>query len=201
MKNDTLHNLAVFWSNKLNRHVQKQGIEYQKMILGMEILLHNIPKLILLVIIALILGILPQAAVTWFSFACIRRYASGLHAGNSIICTLMTLLMFAAVPYVLQGMRFNAEGLALALVFIGIGLYKFAPADTATRPILGRKKRARLKIKSILACVFLLLFSLALRDELVYGLVAVGAIYALIAVMPITYLFLRRRYKNYEQYE
>jgi len=196
-----LHTLAVSWASKLNRHVQRGDTDYKKMVLGMEILLHNIPKLVLLVAVALFFGILPQTAITWFSFACIRRYASGLHANNSIICTVMTLLMFAAVPYLLQGIHFSERSLVLAFIPIVLALYRFAPADTAARPILGKKKRAKLKLKALAASGCLLALTLVLRNESFYGLVAAGAIYAVITVLPISYMVLGRSFNNYEQYE
>ena len=201
MKKDMLHSIAVKCVGSLNRRVKKEGTDIQKMVLGVEILLHNIPKLILTVLIAALLGILPLTLITWLSFACIRRYASGLHASNNIACTITTLLMFVAIPYIVQGTHINILVLFTVFGLVGIGLYNYAPADTKARPILGKAKRARLRKKSVIACACLLAFALVLRNQAFYVLFSIGAVYALVAVLPATYTILGRSKKNYEQYE
>ena len=95
--------MALSWANALNQRTKKEGSDFQKMVLGLEILLHNIPKLILMVVLSAVLGILMQTFIIWIPFAIVRRYASGLHAQNGITCTIMTLLMFVAVPYFAYG--------------------------------------------------------------------------------------------------
>jgi len=196
-----LHSIAIKCVSSLNRHVKKEGADVQKMVLGVEIFLHNIPKLVLTVLISALLGILPLTLLTWLPFACIRRYASGLHASNNIACTLTTLLMFVAMPYLMQGTHTNIGVLFLVFGLVGIGLYKYAPADTKARPILGKAKRARLKKKSVIASVCMLAFALVLRNGAFYVLISTGAVYALITVLPATYTILGRSKNNYEQYE
>ena len=197
----TLHNIAVTWTTKLNTYTKKEGIELQKMILGMEILLHNIPKLILMVAISAALGVLPHTLIMWMSFAFIRSYASGLHAGDSITCTILTLLMFVAVPYMLQDTYFNEVLFVLTFAVVALGLYKYAPADTESRPILGKAKRDRLKRQAVLSSVTILIIALAFFDEVYYGIITLGTVYALMAILPITYKILKRRMNNYEEYE
>jgi accessory gene regulator B len=201
LKTNLLHDLAVSWTSIINRHVKREGIELQKMVLGMEIILHNVPKIILMVAIAFLVGILPLTMVTWLSFACIRRYAAGLHAENSITCTIITLLMFVAVPYAVQGVYINEAILFSVFAILGFGLYKYSPADTAARPIIGKLKRARLKRKSLIACFILPILAWVLRLEAFYVYVATGAMFAVLSVLPLTYKLLGRSVNNYEQYE
>jgi accessory gene regulator B len=195
--------MAVTWTSKLNRYVHKEGLELRKMTLGMEIILHNIPKLVLMVSVAALLGILLHTVITWFAFACIRRYASGLHASNGITCTLMTLLMFVAAPFALQVTYVDISVAVLLLMFalIGFALYLYAPADTAARPILGEKKRARLKKKTVTSSIIVLALTLVFLDEAFYGHVVLGASYVVLTVLPLAYRILGRSMNNYEQYE
>jgi len=195
----------VAWTEVLNRRTNREGVELQKMILGIEILLHNIPKMVLLVVVAWFLGILPQALITFLPFAVIRGYASGLHANNAITCTIVTLLMFVAAPYALQGVYISAALLLIVFALVGIGMFMYAPADTAARPILGRKKRARLKKKAVLSTGVMLAAALALGigfdNPALYSLFAVGAVYALIMILPLTYKLLGKSMNNYAGYE
>jgi len=201
LKDDVIHSWSTAWINNLNRYANKEGIELQKMILGMEILLHNMPKLILMIAISLYFGILPQTLATWFSFIIIRKNAGGLHAGKSLTCTLITLLMFVAAPYALINIQINTAVFLLIFAVTGLGLYRYSPSDTAARPLLGKKKRARLKKRAVAASVFIMALGLLLRNEMLYGLLAVGALYALVAVLPLSYKILGQSMNNYESYE
>ena len=201
MKTDMLHSIAVSWVGCLNRYVKKEGTDLQKMVLGMEIFLHNIPKLVLMVFVAYLVGILPQSLLAWLSFAIVRRYASGLHASNSIVCMLMTLVMFVAVPYVIQDTYMSVWILLLTFAIIGLGLYRYAPADTLAQPIIGQRKRARLKRGALTASLFLLISALVLNNGAFNAMIVSGALYALVAVLPLTYKILGRSMNNYEKYE
>ena len=185
----------------INRYVQKDGIELQKMTLGLEIILHNIPKIILMMTVAIFLGILLQTAITWLTFASIRRYASGLHAQNSTTCTVASLLMFVAAPYVMQGVYLSVGKFILIFAVVVYGLYRYAPADTAACPILGAKRRAKLKKRAVLSGIAVMVLAIIIFDDVFYVLVATGAVYAVIAVLPTTYKILKRSMNNYEKYE
>ena len=202
MKKISTYSLSVALTHKINQHVQREGKDLQKMLLGMQILLHNIPKMILIITVSYFLGILPQTLITWFSFAIIRSYASGLHANNGITCAIMSLIMFVAIPYSLQGIYIiNAAALVLFFVIAMFGLYKYAPADTAARPIIGKNKRVRLKKRALAASIVLLVIALLFLNENHYVLVTTGVSYALICILPITYKLMKRSMNNYEQHE
>lgn len=203
LKKDMFHIMAVKCVNGLNRYAGKEMRDRQKMVLGVEILFHNIPKLLLMLILATLLGILPQTILIWLPFACIRRYAAGLHASNNITCTLATLFMFVAMPYIIvtQGISINVWVLLAIFGLVNAGLYKYAPADTNARPILGKVKRIKLRKKSVMAGLCMLALALALRSAVYYALISMGGVYALITVLPVTYKILGRSINNYEQYE
>ena len=173
----------------------------QKMILGMEILLHTIPKVALMLVAAAFLGVLPLTLAAWLPFACIRRYASGLHAKNSINCAVACMILFVAVPYLLQSVNIDIVTHVLAFVVTGIILYKYAPADTESRPIIGKKKRARLKKEAVIANFVLLMLSVFFIDASLYLMVSLGVVSAAIHTLPLLYKLLGRRTNNYEQYE
>ena len=201
VKKDMIGSIARTCANGLNQYVHKEGKDLQKMVLGIEVLLHNVPKMILMFLVALMLGILHLVVLTWIPFACIRRYAGGLHASNSISCTVMTLLMFVAVPYFLQEVSISAIGVILLFGVICLGLWKWAPADTKAKPIVGAGKRKRLKKQAVISCMAVLAAVLLFGREEFYVFVLIGAAYALIAVLPLSYKILRRSERNYEKYE
>ena len=167
----------------------------------MEIILHNVPKLILLMAIAGMLGILPQTLAVWIPFIVIRRYSAGLHARNGYMCTIMTLLMFAVVPYFFQNISINITSLGIVFFVVAVCLNKYAPADTANRPILGYNKRKKLKRSALLAACIIFMVTLFFVEARYHLLVAIGSSYATMAILPITYKILNRSVNNYEKYE
>jgi len=201
LKTSLTHSLAVNWTNRLNRYVRKDGLELKKMTLGMEIILHNIPKLILMLAVSAFLGLLVYSLITWAAFVCIRRYASGLHASNGIVCTFTTLLMFVAVPYAMRFVYIGVVGLLFVSALVGIGLYRYAPADTEARPIIGKKKRARLKRNALVANVVVLALTLVFLGGEFYGHVAAGIFFAVLVLLPVMYSVLGRSMNNYEKFE
>lgn len=92
---------------------------------------------------------------------------------------------------------------SIAVSWISI-LNRYVP-DTAARPILGKKKRAKLKKKAAIASGFVLSLALILRftlnDQIFYSLVALGAMYAVVSVLPVTYMLLGRSMNNFEKFE
>ena len=201
MKADITHSLAVRWTSRLNRRVNKEGTDLQKMILGVEILLHTIPKLVLVVVSALILGILPQVLATWIPFEILRKYVRGLHAGSNFSCTIVSLVAFVAVPYAVQNIEVHVGILLLTYVLVGIGVYKYAPADTAARPVIGEKQRGMLKKKALGVTIIIPVLTVILLDNTWYILVAIGAALALVFILPVTYRVMGRTINNYERYE
>ena len=201
IKKFTINNIATSIANRLNSYAGKDDADLQKMILGMEILLHNIPKLILTLAVAYLLDILPQAIAVWLPFVCIRIYAGGLHAKSGISCAGVTLLLFVVAPYVLKGAVASVELLILIFIATGFLLYKYAPADTANRPILGKKKRVRLKKGSVAVNFILMITTILFIDKTLYLLVALGVSFAVTSTLPLMYKLLGRSTNNYEQYE
>ena len=113
----------------------------------------------------------------------------------------MTFLMFVAIPYMVQDFHLRVVFFLTIFAIIALGLYKYAPADTESKPILGEKNRLKLKKQSILSAIIIPIVALIFFNESLYGLIALGASYALIATLPITYKLLKRRMNNYEKYE
>jgi len=189
--------------NRLNNYAAKSEIDYIKMVYGLEIMLHNIPKLVIIVLFSFLLETFPYTLMTLATFAIIRRYAAGLHASNGYSCMFISLIIFVGVPYYLVTTNFVVNMQVFIIIFslVTLVMFKYSPADTEARPIIGKKKRTQLKIKSVLSCVLIFILALALQSEVVYVMVSLGAIYACVAVLPATYILLNRRRKNYEQYE
>lgn len=188
-------------TNKINSYLHKEGLELQKMKLGLEILLINISKFFIIFTIASIFNLLKESLLMTLVFASIRRNAFGLHAKNSFICTLVSLNIFVVGAYLSYYLKFNNYTTFIIFTIVNILLYKYAPADTENHPLLGANLRNKRKKEAVITGIVLMIIALLIPNNIVKTLMSLSAISAVIIILPITYSLLKRRYKNYEQYE
>ena len=193
--------LADILTLRLNLKLHKEGLELQKMKLGIEIILINLSKFIVIFSVATYFHLFKETALMLLVFASIKRNAFGLHAKNSMVCTLTSLLLFVAVPYLSYNLRFNNYIVLASFSIIILLLYKYAPGDTESHPLLGEKLRKRLKRESMITGTVLMLIALIIPSEVVKTMITVAVSCEIISILPITYKILNRGYKNYEKYE
>jgi len=201
MENKLIRATALVLATRLNKYTHKEGLEFEKLVLGMEIFLINVSKMIVVYLLAVLLGIVPITLIVQGAYVVIKRYSFGLHALNTSVCTLGSCIMFVGLPWLLQGVAINVYMVVMAFVPFIICLYLYAPADTEARPLVGRKHRVRLKKRAVVSGIVLMIVAMIVPSEAVKFLIVLGASYQVISILPITYKILRRSKNNYEVYE
>jgi len=201
MENRLLHAGALGLANRLNRYLGRNESELKKMVLGMEILLVNVSKMIVIYLLAILVGAVVQTAILQAGYVLIKRFSFGLHALNSTVCAAVSCFMFVVAPWLLMGV--GVGNVVVFTVFIPVlfCLLKFAPADTKARPLIGSILRARLKKKAVGCGVALMAITLLIPSYEIKFLLTLGAVYQCIAILPLTYRLLKRSERNYEKYE
>jgi len=169
-----MENLSIKCTHKINKYLKKDGLELKKMRLGIEILLINISKFLIVMTMAWILNLIPLTLVIISSFSFIRKAAFGLHARNSIVCTVSTTVIFVGGAYISKYIILNNYLVSLLMVMSMFILYKYAPADTEARPILVEKHRKKLKKEAILSTCTLLLVALIIDNRSIKTLITLG---------------------------
>lgn len=196
-----MEKVADIITNKINYHLNKEGLELKKMRLGIEILLINISKFTVIFTIAAILNLLKEAVFMSAIFACIRRNAFGIHAKNSFMCTLTSLGMFVFGSYISYYLKFNNYEVFSIFTIVNILLYKYAPADTENHPLIGADLRKQRKRDAVITGLILMVIALLIPNNLIKTLISLAVSFAVILILPITYKLMKRGYKNYEKYE
>jgi len=201
LENKLINKTTYYLAYKLNTYTNKDGLELQKMKLGIEIFLINVSKLIIIYLLSALLDIVQSTLFVHSAFILVKRYSFGLHALNSTVCTLVSVCMFVFIPFILSGVGIGNHivlPIHFAILFF---LYLYAPADTKARPIVGLKNRRLLKKKAFGCGVAVMLATLLIPSEPIKLLLTLGAIYQCMSILPITYKILKRSEKNYEHYE
>ena len=201
MGNKLLRAAANKIAIRLNSYSNVEGLEFTKMVIGIEAFIINVVKLLIIYLLAAILGVIPSTLVIHGAFALIKRYSLGLHALSVTMCAVVSCLLLVIVPWLLQGVTINNIVVVSAFAPIMFSLYLFAPADTKARPLIGKKLRTSHKRKTLICGALLLGITLLIPNESVKFLLTLGAVYQVIAILPLTYKILKRSEKNYEKFE
>ncbi|GFZ32187.1 putative AgrB-like protein [Clostridium zeae] len=196
-----MEKLADKIAMKINKVIQKDGIELQKVKLGIEILLINISKFILIFLISVKLHLVIETTIITIVLGAIRSKAFGLHAKNSIVCTITSLMLYVIGGYMSNLVQVNRYIIFCIFIIINIALYMYAPADTEYHPLIGQALRKSLKKKAVITGVILMMLALMSTNYIVTNLITLASIFEVLSILPITYKVLNRRYNNYEQYE
>lgn len=188
-------------ANRLNVYLKTEDLEYEKLKLGLYVLLLNLPKVILTMIFAAYFNIMLEAAIMILSHNWLRHTSFGEHASNPTVCLIVTLIMFILPPVLLKNIYCDNYIVIIVFLIFNMLFYKYAPADTEKHPLLGEEYRKKLKMRTLVRSTILMTATLLLPYKNLKTLVLVSGVYAVVGILPITYKVLKRRYNNYEGYE
>ena len=203
MENELLRKASRRIALWMNSYTQKEGIELEKMTVGIEVLLINVSKLVIIYSLAALLGTLPITFAAHFSYALLKRYSFGLHALNSTVCTAVSCCLFIFLPLALTstGVAISSSVLVAVHAVAFIIFYRYAPADTESRPLIGAYLRYELRVRALASVILLQVVALLAPSDSIRLALVLGVVYQIGSIVPITYRVLGRRGRNYERYE
>lgn len=177
--------------------------EYEKALYMTEVFLINIGKMSIILGAALVMKILPQTFAMLFAYNFVRQYAFGWHALSSINCTLISLVFFVLIPYLLKAFLVKIS-FVVSMCVLGTIFYlnyQYAPADTEKNPLVNKQERAEmrksvLKRTTLLSIIILLPLFFSFKSFLLLGMATQS-----LMVTPLIYKLTKRSYRNYENYE
>lgn len=158
-------------------------IEYLKMRLGMQVVLSNLFKTIVIYGISILCHMFLYTLTVHLSFFIIRHFAHGAHAKNSLACYLESLVYFVLLPWIVGYIQVSSL-IMYPLALIGLIIISiYAPSATKKQPIPQRLRKGK-KIKAICVTLMLLLISLFLNESY-QQLMLLGIIIISILQLPI----------------
>lgn len=197
-ENNTMHAkkslLSIIYPDKSDDDIEI--IKY-----GLDVIIGNATKIIVLFTTAIFLGILKYVVFSLVSFNVIRYFASGIHARKHITCMISSLFIFIGSVYMSKYVSFGYADITVAFIVCVFLTYFYAPADTEEKPIVNKALRRELKIKSIAAVLFLYAFTMLTKGSMYADICVFTSLAACIMTTPIIYALFKRRYNNYEYYE
>ncbi len=200
-KLDVINRSSQFIVNKLNIYLKKEGLEYEKLKLGTEVVLLLVSKILLLLGLGFYFNIFWEMIVMLLASYIMRFYAFGIHAKNSTVCLVLTVVMYVLPPVIFKDFYISNFTVIVTFLVFNILLYKYAPADTENHPLLGENFRKNLRLKSVINGFLVMIVSLLIQSTHFKILIIVSSLYVIIGILPITYTLLKRNYNNYKIYE
>lgn len=172
--------------------------DLEKIEYGIKVVLANFFKLIILFSTAYILGVFKYTVIAFVVFAILRTFACGAHANSSILCIVINYTLFLGNVYASIYIPLNKLCISLIFLISLILIYIYAPADTAERPLVSKRLRRNLKIKSLVTVIFFFIITIFIKNNIYINLITFAIFEEALAITPISYKLLGKTYNNYE---
>ena len=172
---------------------------------GIELIVGEIPKLLLLFVIGFVLGI---GKLTFLSFLLLLPYKSasgGFHLKTHIGCIIMTPLIYCGTVFlskylIITDILIRYFFILGTWIFGMIMINLYAPADTENVPIISKKERKRKKILSFISFNILIILSIVIPDIVISNICLYGSLIQSFCISRLAYIITNNKY-GYETYK
>lgn len=196
--------ICMFLTNRIRKEMPDMDDEKAEVInYGLQNIVGEIPKIFLMLGVALILGIFKWALFTFIVFIPYRGASGGLHLKTHLGCILGTIIFYCGIPFLSQyfilsdSVKYIVIGTIWIFGMIMIKLY--APADTESVPILVKKDRRKKQIVSYFTFSIGLIIALLIQNNMIINILILGSFIQTISITRLAYRLTNNKY-GYEVY-
>ena len=142
--------LCTYLTNRIRKEIPEVDDERAEIIMyGLQNIIGELPKGVIILLIAYILGIFKLTLISILIVAPYRCFSGGVHMKTHIGCIIYTLLLYSGSALlwkyvVLTGVTKYVIA-SVVWIFCMIMIKLYAPADTENVPILRKKERRQKK--------------------------------------------------------
>ena len=163
---------------------------------GVEILLLNLPKTVLLFLIAYWLNMLLPVIVCMCAYGALRMYSLGIHLSHDMSCAIWGFLIYIGGTHL--ALHINISNVVRIVIYVicFFLFLKYAPAGMKPRPI-GAKQYIPLKAMTMLILMILIAVSTVLQifHKTIYAnIILIAMVSQVINVLPFTYKIFRKEW-------
>lgn len=196
--------ICLFLTNRIRKEMPEIDDEKAEVInYGLQNIVGEIPKVFLMLGVALVLGIFKWALITFIIFLPYRGASGGLHLKTHLGCILGTIIFYCGIPFLAKYfilsdlIKYIVIGILWVFGMIMIKLY--APADTEDVPILEKKVRRKKQIASYLTFSIGLIIALLIKNNILTNILIVGSFIQTLSITKLAYRLSNNKY-GYEVY-
>lgn len=193
-------------TNKIQKEMPEISDERAEIIkYGLQLIIGEIPKVILLILIAIIMKIGWLVIFAYLTMLPYKIVAGGFHLKTHIGCTIGTFIVYFGNVLISKNLilqpaylKYIIAGLIWGISLIMISLY--APADTVNAPILRKKERKLKKILSYIFATITLLVAMLIKDNTLSNILLINVLVESISISRLAYKITKNEY-GYETYQ
>ena len=190
---------CAYLTKKIRKEMPEVDDERAEVIMyGLQNIIGELPKGIIILIIAYILGIFKLTVISILIIAQYRCVSGGVHMKTHIGCIIYTLLLYSGSS--LLGKYIVLTGnvkimLAIAIwIFCMIMIKLYAPADTENLPILRKKERKQKQILSYIIITSEILIAIFIKNTTISGIIIFGDFIQTLTITRIAYRVTHNKY-------
>ena len=198
---DTICNFLV---KEIKKEMPEIDDEREEIInYGLQLVIGEIPKTILILLIAYILGVFRLTLLAVLFILPYRTFSGGVHLKTHIGCLFATTITYVGnaflSKYIVLSTNIKYLFVIAIWVFSIFMIKLYAPADTESVPILRKKERNFKKVLSYITMTITLLISLFIKDNTISNLLIFGTLIQTITITKFIYKLTNNKY-GYEEY-
>ena len=188
-----------FLTNKIRREMPEIDDERAKVIMyGLQNIIGELPKGIIILLIAYFLGIFKLTLISVLIIAPYRVFSGGVHMKTHIGCIIYTLILYSGSA--LFGKYIVLEGIikyitAISVWIFGMAMIRiYAPADTENVPILRKKEREQRQIVSYIIFTTEIVISILTKNSIISGIIIFGTLLQTLTITRLAYNITKNKY-------
>jgi len=195
---------CLFLTNKIRKEMPEIDDEKAEIInYGLQNIIGELPKFVIVIGIAWILGVLKETLITFFIVFPYRIFSGGFHLKTHIGCIITTTLFYIVPGVLAKNIVFNSllkYGILLLLWLFGMLMIKlYAPADTENVPILRKKERIQKQVLSYIVFTGALLIATFIRNNEISNIIIFSYFIQTLMITKLAYIVTNNKY-GYEVY-
>ena len=190
---------CAYLTKKIRKEMPEVDDERAEIIMyGLQNIIGELPKGIIILMIAYILGIFKLTVIAVLIIAPYRCVSGGVHMKTHIGCIIYTLLLYSGSS--LLGKYIVLTGnvkiiFAIAVwIFCMIMIKLYAPADTENLPILRKRERKQKQILSYIIITSEILIAIFIKNTTISGIIIFGDLIQTLTITRIAYKVTNNRY-------
>ena len=165
---------------------------------GLQNIIGELPKGIIILLIAYFLGIFKLTLIAMLIIAPYRCFSGGIHLKTHIGCIINTFILYGGTAVlgkyiILTGITKYVIGITI-WIFGMIMLKMYAPADTENVPILRKKERRQKQIISYIILTVGIAIALAMDNSPITGIIIFGYLFQTLMITRVAYKITDNKY-------
>lgn len=191
--------ICEFLTNRIRKEMPDIDDERAEIIMyGLQNIIGELPKGIIILLIAYLLGIFKLTLMAILIIAPYRCFSGGVHMKTHIGCITYTLVLYSGSA--LLGKYIALTGITkyviatIAWIFCMIMLKLYAPADTENVPILRKKERRQKQIFSYIILTVEIIIAVLINNTTISGIIIFGDLIQTLTITRLAYNITNNKY-------